>query len=81
MHQGSEHRPARLLLNVENISLPSSTVMSRLVMLNNEIKARGGKIVLCNVSPNLNEVFKITRVSAQFEIYSDENAALKAITD
>ncbi len=81
MHLGSEHRPARLLLNIKNISFLSSTVMTRLVMLNNETKARGGKIVLCNVSPNVNEIFKITRVSALFEIYSDENAALQAISD
>ncbi len=65
MHLGSECRPPRLLLNVESISLPSSTVISRLVMLNNEIKARGGKLVLVNVSPNLNEVFKIMRVGAR----------------
>lgn len=81
MHLGSEHRPARLLLNVENISFLSSTVLTRLVMLNNEIKARGGKIVLCNVSSNVNEIFKITGVSAQFEIYTDENAAFRAISE
>lgn len=80
MHLGSEYRSPRLLLNVESISLPSSNAMTRLVILNKEIKARGGKLVLVNVSPNLNEVFKIMRVGAQFEICSNESAAINALT-
>jgi anti-anti-sigma regulatory factor len=81
MHLGSECHPPRLMLNVESISLPSSTVMARLVLLNNDIRARGGKLVLVNVGPNLNEVFKIMGVGAHLEICADENAAINALID
>jgi anti-anti-sigma factor len=81
MQLGTEHRPARLLLDVQNISLPSTTAMTRLVILNEQIKTQGGKLVLCNVTANLNEVFQITKVSAQLELCADEDTAIEALID
>ncbi|KAA5542264.1 STAS domain-containing protein [Roseiconus nitratireducens] len=81
MHLGTARQPPRLLLNVENISLPSSTALTQLVVLNRKIKEQGGRLVLCNISPNLNELFKIMRVRTRFEIYSDQEAAFKALAD
>jgi anti-anti-sigma regulatory factor len=41
----------------------SSAMITKLVMLNKGCKAQGVKLKLCEVSPNVMEVFKITKLN------------------
>ncbi len=72
--------PQRLLLNFEGVSFMSTDMIRKLVLLNKTIKMHGGKLMFCNVSPNVVEVFKITKLNKLFDIVSDEDQGFDTLT-
>lgn len=66
----------KLLLNFRGVSFMSSAMITKLVMLNKRCKAQGVHLKFCEVSPNVMEVFKITKLNKLFDIQSDEEKAL-----
>jgi anti-sigma B factor antagonist len=42
------------------------------------VNAVSGKLVLCNIDPQIYEVFEITKLNRLFNIQKDEQAALQA---
>ena len=46
--------------------------------LNKRCKQEQIDLKLCNISPDIMEVFKITRLNRVFDIYDDENSAITA---
>lgn len=70
----AEHR--KLLLNFRGVSFMSSAMITKLVMLNKGCKAQGVHLKFCEVSPNVMEVFKITKLNKLFDIQEDEEKAL-----
>lgn len=70
----AEHR--KLLLNFRGVSFMSSAMITKLVMLNKTCKAQGVNLKFCEVSPNVLEVFKITKLNRLFDIQEDEEKAV-----
>jgi anti-sigma B factor antagonist len=68
----------QLLLNFRNVEYMSSAVLGMLVTLNKKIQASGGKLVLCNIDPQIREVFEITKLDKLFVIRGEEQEALQA---
>ena len=68
----------KLLLNFRNVEYMSSAVLGMLVTLNKKIQAAGGNLVLCNIDPQIREVFEITKLDKFFNIQKEEQAALQA---
>lgn len=66
----------KLLLNFRGVSFMSSAMITKLVMLNKTCKAQGVTLKFCDVSPNVLEVFKITKLNKLFDIQTDEAKAL-----
>ena len=66
----------KLLLNFRGVSFMSSAMITKLVMLNKICKAQGVALKFCEVSPNVEEVFKITKLNKIFDIQSDEEKAV-----
>ncbi len=66
----------RLLLNFRDVSFMSSAMITKLVMLNKRCKAQGVALKFCEVSPNVMEVFKITKLNKLFDIQDSEEKAL-----
>ncbi len=64
-------KPGKLALNFQHVSFMSSRMLRQLVQLNKEVTARGGKLVCCNVSPNVREVFKIIKLNKLFPLAED----------
>jgi anti-sigma B factor antagonist len=56
-----------ILIDFSNINYLSSAAIGKLLTLNKKLQAVGGKLVLCNLDPNVREVLVIARVRA-FEI-------------
>ena len=54
----------------------SSAMITKLVMLNKTCKAQEVNLKFCEVSPNVLEVFKITKLNKLFDIQSDEAKAI-----
>ncbi|MEM9364543.1 MAG: STAS domain-containing protein [Planctomycetota bacterium] len=66
----------KMLLNFSGVSFMSSAMITKLVVLNKTCKAQGVKLKFCDVSPNLMEVFKITKLNKLFDIQDTEERAV-----
>ncbi|MEO1525964.1 MAG: STAS domain-containing protein [Planctomycetota bacterium] len=66
----------KLLLNFNGVSFMSSAMITKLVMLNKGCKAQGVALKFCEVSPNVLEVFKITKLNKLFDIQTTEEEAV-----
>jgi anti-sigma B factor antagonist len=68
----------KLLLNFRNVEYLSSAALGKLITLNKKLQAAGGRLILCNIDPQIHEVFEITRLDRFFNIQKEEQAALQA---
>jgi anti-sigma B factor antagonist len=74
-----EYSRTKLLLNFHNVEYMSSAALGKLITLNKKVgAAKGGKLVLCNIDPQIREVFEITRLDRLFTIKGDEQEGLQA---
>ena len=68
----------KLLLNFSNVEYLSSSALGKFITLNKKVNAVGGKLILCNIDPQIYEVFEITKLDKLFNIQKEEQAALQA---
>jgi anti-sigma B factor antagonist len=73
-----EGEKTRLLLNFQQVEFLSSAALGKLITLDKKVKARGGKMKLSNIRPEIYEVFAITKLNKLFDIKDDEADALAA---
>ena len=66
----------KLLLNFRGVTFMSSAMITKLVMLNKGCKAKEVALKFCEVSPNVLEVFKITKLNKLFDIQGAEEKGL-----
>jgi anti-sigma B factor antagonist len=67
----------KILLNFGNVEYLSSAALGKLITLNKKLQAAGGKLILCNIDPQIYEVFEITKLNKLFNIKAEEQAALQ----
>ena len=65
-----------LLLNFASVEFLSSAALNKLIILDKKVKAHTGKMRLCNLKPEIYEVFAITKLNKLFDIKDDEADAL-----
>src|SRR5882672_11496358 len=68
----------KVLLNFANVEFMSSAALGKLITLHRKLQAVQGKLVLCNISKSILEVFKITKLDKLLTIVPDEQAGLQA---
>jgi anti-sigma B factor antagonist len=68
----------KLLLNFGNVEYLSSAALGKLITLNKKLQAAGGRLILCNIDPQIYEVFEITKLDKFFNIQKEEQTALQA---
>jgi anti-sigma B factor antagonist len=68
----------KILLNFGNVEYLSSAALGKLITLNKKLQAVGGRLILCNIDPQIYEVFEITKLNKLFNIHKEEQAALQA---
>ena len=68
----------KILLNFGNVEYLASAALGKLITLNKKLQAAGGRLVLCNIDPQIYEVFEITKLNKLFNIQKEEQAALQA---
>jgi anti-sigma B factor antagonist len=67
-----------LLLNFDGVEFLSSAALNKLIVLDRKVKTAGGKLQLCNLRPEIFDVFAVTRLSQIFAIKRSEQDALAA---
>lgn len=69
----------RLLVDLSGIQYVSSAGLRVFLMLAKKLQKTGGKLVLCNMSSSVREVFDIAGFSKILQIEDDQEAGLKAL--
>ena len=73
-----EQGKRKILLNFGNVEFLSSAALGKLITLNRKLQSAGGKLILCNIDPQIYEVFEITKLNKLFNIQPEEQTALQA---
>lgn len=68
----------RVILDFRNVQFMSSSMLGKLVQLQKKCKEFKVHLKLAAISPDIRQVFKITKLDKLFEIEDDEAAARKA---
>lgn len=70
-------KPApKLIVDFTNVAHLSSSALGMLITLHNHIRQRDGKLSLCNIQPQIYEIFVITRLNDIFKISESRAQAL-----
>ncbi len=72
-----EDNKRNLLLNFSKVEYMSSAALGKLINLHKKLHVLKGRLALCNVIPQIYEVFTITKLDKLFKIFPNEDAALR----
>ena len=61
-----------------NASPEQRLALAKLITLNKKLQQVEGRLILCNIDPQIKEVFEITKLNRLFTIHDEEQAALQA---
>lgn len=74
----AEGRPD-ILLNLSGVRYVDSCGLGEMVAAQAAARRAGGRVALLGLSPNVREVFAVTRLASVFDIYEDEAGALRGM--
>jgi len=66
----------QLVLDFGQVEFLSSAVLGLLIRISKRISEKNGQLSLCNISPKIYEVFKITQLTKIFDIQKDVDSAI-----
>ena len=69
-----------LILDFGNVRFLSSAVLGLLIRISKRIYEQEGQLRLCNINPKIYEIFKITRLTKTFDIYTDVESAAEDLS-
>ncbi len=68
-----------LILDFSNVRFLSSAVLGLLIRISKKVYERDGQLKLCNINTKIYEIFKITRLTKIFDIYSSKESAIEGL--
>jgi anti-sigma B factor antagonist len=68
--------PIRLVVDFSDVTLISSTFLSKLILLQRRIDGTNGKLRLCEMSPMIQQVFRTSNLDRLFKIDRDLRTAI-----
>ena len=74
-----QNKGLKLIIDFNSVVYLSSAVLGKLMAIHKGVSGTKGFLVLCGITPNILEVFKITKLDKLFSIELDIKDALKAI--
>jgi anti-sigma B factor antagonist len=72
----NDGEPIRLVLDFTDVSLISSSLLSKLILLQRRIDGTRGVLRMCEMSPSLQQVFRTSNLDRLFQIDRDLRTAL-----
>jgi anti-sigma B factor antagonist len=70
--------PIRLVVDFSDVNLISSTLLSKLILLQRRVDASHGRLRLCEMSPVIQQVFRTSNLDRLFKIDRDQRTALES---
>src|SRR5438876_11698121 len=58
----------KLVLDFNQVAYVTSAALGTLITLNKKLKAVGGQLTLCNLAPQIDEIFETTKLKKVFAI-------------
>ena len=74
-----EAEQLNLILDFCNVQFLSSAVLGLLMRISKKVYEQEGQLRLCNISPRIYEIFKITRLNKIFDIYENVKSATESL--
>jgi anti-anti-sigma factor len=75
------HGTPNVVIDLSGVGFAGSAALGNFVALQRLVRAKGGRIVFCNVDPTVTEVFRASKLDSLFEFVTDRAAAVRAITE
>ncbi|HOV25522.1 MAG TPA: STAS domain-containing protein [Pseudobacteroides sp.] len=69
-----------VIVNMEGIIYMNSIGLGIIIDTYKKFKEMNGRMVLCNLLPEIMNLFEVTRLNRFIEIYGNESEALKKVT-
>lgn len=69
-----------LILDFVNVTFLSSAVLGMLIRVSKRVYENDGQLRLCNITPKIYEIFKITRLTRIFDIYPDIEESIESLS-
>ena len=69
----------KVIINLQNVSYLNSTALGALLSANALFEKSGGKIVICNASDYIVNIFSITKLTFIFTLYPTLEDAIKVL--
>jgi anti-sigma B factor antagonist len=70
--------PIRLVVDFSDVSLISSTFLSKLILLQRRVDATRGRLRLCEMSAIIQQVFRTSNLDRLFKIDRDQRTAIES---
>jgi anti-sigma B factor antagonist len=69
---------SRLVLSLGPVTFLPSMALGKLVMLNRKAQAAGGRLAVCQLTPEAREVLDVTHLSDLFQLFATEQEAVRS---
>ena len=70
----------KLLMDFTNVNFLTSAALGLLIRISKKVYESEGKLRLCNISPKIVEIFKITRLDTVFEIIDTREKGIMSLS-
>lgn len=77
----SEKQQNTLIINLDKVTYLNSTALGVLISAHANFVKRDGKIILCNISKSIENIFIITKLTLVFTVSSTLEEAIKSISN
>ncbi len=66
----------KIVLDLSDIWALSSLALGILANFQQRVEARGGRLKLCGLNPNIKQIFRMTKLDQIFQVYANQEDAL-----
>jgi anti-anti-sigma factor len=77
----ADHGRCRLVVNCQNVASLSSAMLGKLIMVHRKALPLGGRLALCCIAPDLQQIFDTLKLSVLIGIYAQEAEAVQSFAD
>jgi len=80
IEQSTEAQKYNIIINLEKVSYIDSSGIGALISSLSKLKKYQGGLKIINVTGSVKKVFELTKLTTFFEIFDDENEAIKSFS-
>ncbi len=78
---GIDEENARVVLDFSDVRFFSSAAINKLIVMEKRLRARGGKVGLCQMNNTVRDLFGFTQLDIIFRIHESEQEAIDAMNE